>query len=182
MRVAHVTDRLMLLQNTIGDCRRCQLSETRDKIIFGTGNPSTGLVVISESPTQESFERLKTMGLTVEPFITSLTLCPTPFGRPPFEEEMLTCKPHLHGYLHILDPKVIVMVGKNVANALLKTKTQSLGAWVRLCETKGAQKYRLPVSTKEVLVYVIPPPEESEDSWRSRCTYLLHMAQQCLTT
>ena len=47
-KVSVEADTLEKLQNALGDCRRCQLCEQRNNIVFGEGNPHAQLMFIGE--------------------------------------------------------------------------------------------------------------------------------------
>ena len=40
--------RLKLVQEDLGDCRRCGLCQTRKNIVFGTGDPDAALMFVGE--------------------------------------------------------------------------------------------------------------------------------------
>ena len=39
-----------MIQNDIGDCKRCRLHEARNKIVFGVGSERAPLVFVGEGP------------------------------------------------------------------------------------------------------------------------------------
>jgi hypothetical protein len=42
--------RLVEVREELGDCQRCKLCETRQTIVFGSGNPNADLVFVGEGP------------------------------------------------------------------------------------------------------------------------------------
>src|SRR5258708_9324021 len=48
--LAPTNDTLFKIIEDIGDCHRCRLSESRNKIVFGVGNPQAPLVFVGEGP------------------------------------------------------------------------------------------------------------------------------------
>src|ERR1035437_9910502 len=48
--LAPTNDTLLKIIEDMGDCHRCRLSEGRNKIVFGVGNPQSPLVFVGEGP------------------------------------------------------------------------------------------------------------------------------------
>lgn len=194
-------ERLVYLRSKIGDCQRCTLAAERQKIVFGDGDSTSGFVLVGEAPGAEEDNQgfpfvgasgallntwLEVAGLTrAGVYITNVVMCRPPYNRTPFDPEISACSPYLQAHLHILDPKVLVLVGKTAANVLLAPveEYRSLGEWVHLCETKGPRGYPLPVSKRIVPTYVIPHPSaelraEVRGPLTGQATALLFAARQ----
>ncbi|MBD3276934.1 MAG: hypothetical protein GF388_01420, partial [Candidatus Aegiribacteria sp.] len=45
-----VREELEALKTRVGDCRGCRLSEQRNSIVFGDGNPGAGILLVGEGP------------------------------------------------------------------------------------------------------------------------------------
>lgn len=133
----------------IGDCRRCRLSESRTKIVFGDGNPEADLLFVGEGPGQEEdrrgvpfvgragelLTRMIERGLGIarsEVYICNLVKCRPPGNRTPRPDEIEACRPFLDAQIDAVAPLVIVALGRPAASALLGRDvaiTQARGTW-----------------------------------------------------
>ncbi len=124
-------------------CQKCQLGKTRNKFVFGVGNPNAVAMLIGEAPGAdedrlgEPFvgragkllnDILKAINLTRDDiYIANILKCRPPNNRDPLPLEMETCFPYLHKQIELIKPKIILCLGRVAANALLNKKL-SLGA------------------------------------------------------
>jgi uracil-DNA glycosylase family 4 len=113
----------------VRDCTRCRLHATRTHAVPGEGDPSTEVVFIGEGPGQnEDLEGrpfvgraggllvnlLNHIGWTRQDvFITNIVKCRPPGNRDPEPDEVATCAPYLRRQLEVLDPAVIVTLGRH---------------------------------------------------------------------
>ncbi|NIA30334.1 MAG: uracil-DNA glycosylase [Actinobacteria bacterium] len=130
------------LNQTIKNCRKCKLAETRYKFVFGEGNPNADIVLIGEAPgadedrTGKPFVgaagRLLTKILSAiqltreEVFICNVLKCRPPQNRNPQEDEIHACEPYLYKQIELIRPQFVLCLGLFAAQTLLKT-TRSLG-------------------------------------------------------
>lgn len=126
---------LASLRELIGDCRRCKLSEGRTNIVFGEGDPDASIMFIGEGPGREEdlqgrpfvgdagklLERLiEKMGFRRDDvYIANIVKCRPPMNRDPQDDEVATCSLFLVEQIGIIQPKVIVSLGKVSAYTLL---------------------------------------------------------------
>jgi DNA polymerase len=134
-------------------CTRCGLSRTRDKTVFGEGDPDAPVMFIGEGPGkdedasgrpfvgragQKLNEMIGAMGLKREQvFIANIVKCRAYLpdigkDRPPSEEETSACAPYLIKQAEVVRPKVIVTLGLPSTRYLLKSKasmTSLRGTW-----------------------------------------------------
>jgi uracil-DNA glycosylase len=132
---------------TIGECRLCPLSETRNKIVFGVGNPETKVMFVGEGPGfDEDHQGVPFVGKAgklldkilaaialdrTKVYIANIVKChpmvdptqPEKRGndRPPAFDEMAACLPFLKQQISIIDPEIIVTLGGVATKALLNT-------------------------------------------------------------
>jgi len=125
-------------ERALQGCRRCKLCEARTNIVFGSGNPAAGLVVVGEGPGADedtqglpfvgrSGELLTKMLAAVqltrdEVFITNTVMCRPPGNRNPEADELAACRPFLDAKLAAIQPKVVLSLGSVATQALLRTK------------------------------------------------------------
>lgn len=129
------------LESMINSCKKCPLGETRNKFVFGTGNPNADVMLIGEGPGADEdaqgepfvgragkllddilnaihFERK-------DVFIANIVKCRPPQNRNPHPSEIEQCIPYLHKQIELIKPKMILCLGLVSANTLLGQK-QSL--------------------------------------------------------
>ncbi|MFN3305832.1 MAG: uracil-DNA glycosylase [Candidatus Kapaibacteriota bacterium] len=119
-------------------CTKCELSKTRTKFVFGSGNPDADIMFIGEAPgADEDLQGLPFVGragqlLTKllrevgierkDVFICNILKCRPPNNRKPLPSEIEMCKPYLLKQIEILNPKVIVALGATAIEGLFNIK------------------------------------------------------------
>jgi len=123
----------------ICNCQLCPLGKTRNKFVYGVGNPSADLMFIGEAPGADEDRLgepfvgragqlldkiLAAMQLSRNHiYIANILKCRPPNNRDPLPDEMELCTPFLHEQIRIIKPKLICALGRISAQALLKTTT-----------------------------------------------------------
>lgn len=119
-------------------CTRCRLSETRNQVVFGVGDPEADLLFVGEGPGAEEDKRgepfvgrsgqlldqlvAEEMGLSRDGFyIANVVKCRPPANRDPKPDEIAACNDYLEGQVEAIAPKVVVTVGRFAAQTLLGT-------------------------------------------------------------
>ncbi|MFA5805690.1 MAG: uracil-DNA glycosylase [Melioribacteraceae bacterium] len=136
------TESIEELNSKICNCQNCALGKTRTKFVFGVGNPNADAMLIGEAPGRdedlqgEPFvgragkllnDILKAVNFKREEvYIANILKCRPPNNRDPLPVEMETCIPYLHKQIELIQPKVILCLGRVAANGLLNKKL-SLG-------------------------------------------------------
>jgi len=121
----------------LGDCRRCPLSETRTRIVFGSGDPAAKVMLIGEAPGKSEDltgvpfvgaagklldELLTAAGLSREDvFVANVVKCRPPGNRNPARMEIETCVPFLREQIRVVGPEVIVTLGNFATRVVLGT-------------------------------------------------------------
>ncbi len=109
-------------------CTRCRLAETRTKAVPGEGRADTEVMLVGEGPGQTEDQQgrpfvgragdlllklLSTLGWRrQEVFITNIVKCRPPGNRDPEPDEIAACLPYLQRQLEVLDPAVVVTLGR----------------------------------------------------------------------
>ena len=131
------SESILSFQSSIENCRKCNLGTTRNKFVFGAGDPSADLLLIGEAPGQEEDLQgepfvgragklldkiLKAIGYTRDTnvFITNIVKCRPPDNRDPLPSEVEECSPYLNKQIELIKPKLIVALGKVAGKTLLK--------------------------------------------------------------
>jgi uracil-DNA glycosylase family 4 len=139
-----------LKDEVLGECTRCKLHRGRSKIVFGVGNPQAQLCFVGEGPGADEDRQgipfvgaagqlltkmIAAMGFARDDvYICNVVKCRPPNNRDPDPDEVEACEPFLRAQLAIVQPKVIVALGRYAAQTLLKTKTpitKLRGNWYR---------------------------------------------------
>ena len=130
---------LKRMAKKIADCQQCVLHQTRTNTVPGVGDPHAQLMFVGEGPGYHEDQQgepfvgragdlltkmIKAMGFSREQvFIGNVVKCRPPGNRDPLPEEIAACEPYLKRQLEIIQPKVIVGLGRHAVQTLLKTKT-----------------------------------------------------------
>ena len=125
-------------ETKVKGCAKCGLSETRTNAVFGQGHAAARLVFVGEAPGRDEdmqglafvgragqllTKMIEAMGLTRdEVFICNILKCRPPNNRDPAPDEVSSCWPYLDEQLRIIQPEVIVALGKPAAQTLLRTR------------------------------------------------------------
>jgi DNA polymerase len=125
---------LVEIYNDASICERCPLSETRNRVVFGSGNADADLMFVGEAPGAEEdrqglpfvgraggflSELLESIGMKREDvFINNVLMCRPPGNRDPQPEEIESCRPWLEQRIGLIEPRVICTLG-NFATKLL---------------------------------------------------------------
>ena len=119
----------------IATCTRCRLHEGRSKTVPGEGDPLTEVVVVGEGPGRDEnvagrpfvgasgrllTELIESIGWRRQDvFVTNVVKCWPPGNRDPAPDEIAACRPYLERQLAVLDPAVVVSVGKHSLGVLM---------------------------------------------------------------
>lgn len=128
---------LIELYYEIQNCSGCSLKDTRNKLVFGAGNAGASVMVIGEAPGfEENLQGKPFVGKAGELltkmvsainldrdkdlFITNILKCRPPENRNPNQTESLSCVPILKRQISIIEPKVLLILGRIAAQELLQ--------------------------------------------------------------
>lgn len=130
------------------NCRRCPLCETRNNVVFGVGPENAEVLFIGEGPGEqedlkgEPFvgrggklldEMLELIDLDrTKIYIANMVKCRPPKNRDPLETEQMACAEWLRRQIDLLQPKLIVCLGRISAMKFIKPDfriTKEHGQW-----------------------------------------------------
>jgi len=120
------------------NCRLCNLSKTRTNVVFGEGNPKADLMFIGEAPGEQEDKSARpfvgkagklltkiisnVLNLSREDvYITNIVKCRPPNNRVPTIEEAIKCRPYLLKQIDIINPKILVCLGKTAFMYLMNS-------------------------------------------------------------
>ena len=176
--LAPTGDTLLKIVEDIGDCRRCRLSEARNKIVFGDGNPQSPLVFVGEGPGADEDAQglpfvgksgqlldkmIAAMGYSPDDiYICNIVKCRPPENRKPEPVEMAACSPFVTQQLAMIKPKVIVALGATAVQGLLPSVTEGI---TRLRGKWKIYQQTIPVMPTFHPAYLLRSPEAKRDVW-----------------
>lgn len=133
----HDSESLEVLNSRVSRCLKCRLGSTRKNFVFGVGNLKAKLVLIGEAPGADEDEQgepfvgragqllnkiLVAVQLRREDvYICNILKCRPPNNRDPLPDEVDACEPFLKKQLEIINPKLILCLGRIAGQTLLKT-------------------------------------------------------------
>lgn len=138
------------LEQTCFNCTKCGLCETRHNVVFGVGPRDADVMFIGEGPGEqedlkgEPFvgaagklldEMLSIIDLSRENcYIANIVKCRPPRNRDPLETEQDACIGYLRNQVALIQPKIIVCLGRIAAMRIIKSDfriTREHGTWVQ---------------------------------------------------
>jgi DNA polymerase len=126
------------LNELIKDCKKCPLHKSRNKFVFGVGDPNAKVLVVGEGPGAEEDKQgepfvgragkllndiLKAINFNREEvYIANIVKSRPPGNRTPTSDEMEACFPYLNKQIELIKPKLILALGLTAAQGLLKKR------------------------------------------------------------
>lgn len=115
--------------DVVRSCTKCALHKSRVNAVPGSGSANARILIIGEGPGfNEDQQGLPFIGrsgklldvlLAAVPivrddvFITNVVKCRPPDNRDPLPDEVIACRPYLKRQMELLDPRVIVTLGRH---------------------------------------------------------------------
>lgn len=175
------------LRATVAACRACGLCETRTQTVFGVGRRDADLMFIGEAPGAEEDRRgepfvgragqlldrmLAAIGLDRDQvFIANILKCRPPGNRDPKPEEAAACRAFLLRQIALVQPRLLVSLGRISAQNLLETDEavgRLRGRWFSFGPTA------LPLMVTFHPSYLLRSPEQKARAWQD----LVQVAQR----
>jgi DNA polymerase len=125
------------LEANVRACTLCALHRSRTQTVFGVGRRDATLFVIGEAPGADEDRQgepfvgragqllnamLRSIGLPrAEVYIANILKCRPPNNRDPEHSESASCTPYLERQIELVQPRVLLAVGRIAAQRLLQT-------------------------------------------------------------
>ena len=138
------------LQKSCENCTRCGLCETRTNVVFGVGLRTADVMFIGEGPgEQEDLQGEPFVGPAgkllddmmsiidldrTNSYIGNIVKCRPPHNRDPLETEQDACIDYLRNQVALIQPKIIVCLGRIAAKRLIDPEfriTRQHGSWTQ---------------------------------------------------
>ena len=167
------------LEDRASACVLCPLHAGRSRTVFGVGNRKAEWLVIGEAPGAEEDRRgepfvgragklldamLAAAGhARSDVYIANVVKCRPPENRDPRPEEAACCAPYLDRQIALLQPQIILAVGRVAAQRLLQSDAP-------VGRLRGKIHRHEPSGTPLVVTwhpaYLLRRPEAKADAWR----------------
>jgi len=166
------------LQQQVQACTRCRLHETRTRTVFGTGNRAADWLIIGEAPGRDEdregepfvgragkllTEMLFAAGYQrKDVYIANILKCRPPNNRDPSPEEVACCHDYLARQVELIQPALILAVGRVAAHNLLQSDLQ-VGRLRGRVHRYG--KAQIPLIVTYHPAYLLRSPLEKRKVW-----------------
>jgi DNA polymerase len=169
------------LKQHVRDCTICKLRAGCTQTVFGIGDEHADWLFVGEGPgadedalgepfVGEAGRLLDNMLLAIKlkrgqnVYIANVIKCHPPANRPPAADEIAACLPYLRRQIELIQPKLIVALGKVASNALL-------GKDATLASLRGEvhDYHGIPMVVTYHPAYLLRSPSEKAKAWQDLC-------------
>ena len=169
------------LKAMVRDCTACKLRAGCTQTVFGVGDEKAGWLFVGEGPgadedaqgepfVGQAGKLLDNMLMAIklkrgkDVYIGNIVKCRPPGNRAPEADEVATCVPYLQRQIELIQPKVIVALGKTAANALLGKDATLASLRGRLHDYRG-----IPLVITYHPAYLLRTPADKAKAWQDLC-------------
>ncbi len=137
------------LERQVAACRDCGLCKGRTNTVFGVGDRNADILFVGEGPgEQEDLKGEPFVGMAgkllddmlsiidldrTNCYIANIVKCRPPYNRDPSDDEQDACIGYLKNQIELIQPKIIVCLGRIAAQRLLSPQfriTREHGSWI----------------------------------------------------
>ncbi|MGD8408115.1 MAG: uracil-DNA glycosylase [Thiohalophilus sp.] len=166
------------LRQKVAGCQLCELHRSRTQTVFGVGDQQASWMIIGEAPGADEDRQgepfvgragrllnamLQSVGFSREQvYIANILKCRPPNNRDPRPEEAAACFAYLRRQIELINPDVIIAVGRIAAQRLLECNTSlaRLRGSVHRLESTGT-----PVVVTYHPAYLLRSPSDKRKAW-----------------
>jgi uracil-DNA glycosylase len=174
------------LRGAVAACRACALCESRTQTVFGVGHERARLMIVGEAPGEQEDKlgepfvgpagklldnMLRAVGLARDAdaperavFICNTLKCRPPRNRNPEPAETARCAPYLERQIALLQPKLLLAMGRFAAQALLGTD-EAIGK----LRGRVHQRHGVPVIVTYHPAYLLRTLADKARAWDDLC-------------
>jgi len=169
---------LLNLNKEILTCTRCNLHKGRTQAVCGTGDLAADILIVGEAPGAEEdqqgepfvgkagqllTEMLRAMGRERSAvFIANVIKCRPPQNRDPAEQEIASCMPFLQRQIALLNPRLILVVGRIAAQSLLESDAP---VGKLRCKVHLYGERKIPLVVTYHPAYLLRSPGQKRHAW-----------------
>lgn len=174
------------LRDTVAGCQACGLCQSRKQTVFGTGHTQARWMLVGEAPGEQEDRQgepfvgragqlldrmLAAVGLTrseappeQQVYIANVLKCRPPANRNPLPQEVAQCEPYLLRQMALVQPDLILAMGRFAVQSLLKTSEPIGKLRGRVHEVQG-----IPVVVTYHPAYLLRNPADKALVWDDLC-------------
>jgi len=169
------------LKASVASCKACPLHEKRTQAVFGVGDENADWLFIGEGPGAEEDAKgepfvgqagklldsmLASIGLKrgENVYIANVVKCRPPGNRSPEPQEAWQCEPYLERQIALIQPKMIIALGKIAAQSLLKADATIASMRGRLHDYHG-----IPLIVTYHPAYLLRNLPDKAKAWADLC-------------
>ncbi|MDA8259774.1 MAG: uracil-DNA glycosylase [Betaproteobacteria bacterium] len=169
------------LAAAVAACRQCRLCQARKQAVLGVGDRQADWLFVGEGPGAEEDQRgepfvgqagklldnmLAAIGLKrgQDVYIANAVKCRPPENRTPTPEETATCRPYLERQIELIQPRLIVALGRPAAQTLLQSDVKIAAARGRLHDYRG-----IPLIVSYHPAYLLRTLLDKAKAWEDLC-------------
>lgn len=177
------------LQISVSQCQACDLCKERRQAVLGVGDTRADWLIVGEGPGAEEDLRgepfVGPAGQLLDAMLASIALargrdvyianavkCRPPANRTPTAEEMQACRPYLDRQIELLQPRLILALGRPAAQTLLQQEIKIASARQRLFDYRG-----IPLIISYHPAYLLRSPQDKAKAWDDLCFARRQMQQ-----
>ena len=168
------------LRERVAACTRCALAQSRTNTVFGVGNEAADWMIVGEAPGAEEDRQgepfvgragklldqmLFAIGESRQSvFIANILKCRPPNNRDPKHDEAAACREYLDRQIKLVQPKIILAVGRVAAQNLLGSDEPVGRMRGRAYDLDGT-----PLVVTYHPAYLLRSPSQKQKSWSDLC-------------
>lgn len=170
------------LQQCVKSCQKCDLAVSRTQTVFGTGNSTASWMIIGEAPGADEDKQgepfvgragqllneiLWAAGHPRDSvYIANILKCRPPNNRDPRPEEVDACRPYLLEQINLVQPDLILCVGRIAAQNLLQVDTPIGKLRGSVHAFEAIPDRSIPVIVTYHPAYLLRSPGEKRKVWQ----------------
>ena len=174
------------LRAAVAGCQACSLSQSRTQTVFGVGHIEADWMIVGEAPGEQEDKQgepfvgragelldrmLEAVGLTraeapaaQQVFIDNVLKCRPPANRNPLPPEVAQCEPYLLRQMALVQPRVVLAMGRFAVQSLLKSSEPLGKLRGRVHQVQG-----VPVIVTYHPAYLLRSPADKALAWDELC-------------
>lgn len=169
------------LKQQVRNCTACRLRAGCAQTVFGVGDEKAGWLFVGEGPgadedalgepfVGQAGKLLDNMLMAIRlkrgngVYIANIVKCRPPDNRTPAADEIAQCLPYLQRQIELMQPRMIVALGKVASNALLGRDATLASLRGRLHDYRG-----IPLVVTYHPAYLLRTPSEKAKTWQDLC-------------
>ncbi|CAN5119268.1 hypothetical protein BH11PSE10_BH11PSE10_09300 [soil metagenome] len=174
------------LRDSVAACRACDLCDGRKQTVFAAGSPTAQWMVVGEAPGEQEDEQgepfvgasgqlldkmLRALGLgrdetaaAAQVYIANTLKCRPPRNRNPEPAELAQCEPYLNRQLALVQPKIILAMGRFAVQSLLRSREPVGRLRGRVHDYQG-----VPLIVTYHPAYLLRAPADKAGAWADLC-------------